>query len=226
MLKYNILLEGIIKEFTRIEPKHVDFILTDSDGNEYQCFSRNIKKKLSVSDEVLIIGYVSSGDKININYIINKSKSTEEKPLKTKAKWRLYVNIILSITCLGLFIYIILAYFNVIPSSIALTPPVLIVLEDFYGILNLLTILIPLIALTCIFGLNSYSIFQNIRISQEVEKEKVRLEKSGKGISKIAKVSEEEPKVVEKAIEGIRCPDCGEILPTDAMFCSKCGKAI
>lgn len=231
MLKYNILIEGIIKEFTVIKPKHVSFILNDSEGNQYQCFSNNIKKKLSVTDEILIIGAVSSGNKINIAYVINKSKNSEENLFKLKAGWRLYVSLFLIIIFAGIFIFLLLSFSNLIPIElIALFPP-LEVVEEIYTLINNLSPLILLIALVGITGINLYSLFRNRRISNEIEKEKNRLKMAGirpKIITPISKKEKMQETVIEteEPPEEMACPDCGERLPLDAMFCSKCGKTI
>lgn len=224
MLKYNILIEGIIKEFTRIEPKHVSFIVNDSDGNEYQCFSFNIKKKLSVSDEVLLFGMVTSGNKIIISYIINKSKRTEEDLYKLKAKWRFYFSLILALIFLGTFIFLLISFSNLIPFTINVS---FLGLEEIYTLIFKLTLLIPSIALAGIFGIISYSLFQNRKRATEIEKEKNRLKMAGIRPTQVSIKEKIKEVVIEpESPEEMDCPDCGEKLPLDAMFCSKCGKTI
>ena len=228
MLKYNILIEGVIKEFTKITPYHIAFILDDSKGNQYQCFSFNIKKKLSVTDEILIIGAVTSGNKIKINYVINKSRNTEEGLFKRKAEWLFYVSLFLTIIFVGTFIFLLLIFSNLIPIEIDLSFPSL---EEIYTLINKLTLLIPFIALAGITGIKSYSLSQNRIISIEIEKEKNRLKMSGirpKIIAPISKKEEKQETVIEteEPPEEMACPECGERLPLDAMFCSKCGKTI
>lgn len=133
---------------------------------------------------------------------------------KRKPRWRFYFLIILASIFLGTFIFVLLIFTNQLPIKFPSFPGV----EEYYTSLFKLSILIPLVSLAGIFSVKAYLIIHNRKISKEIENEKGRIKNSGKSTAlKKSKESEKEP-------EAPLICECGEKLPPDAMFCSKCGK--
>ncbi len=97
MTEHTIVLEGIVKSFTKSYSGNLSFMLEDSQNNLHYCFSTKKRPALSPSDNIIVIGSITSGNKVRINYIINQSRNTEENMLGGSSDWMYYVSLISAI---------------------------------------------------------------------------------------------------------------------------------
>ena len=87
MSEHTIVLEGKVKDFTKSYSGNFSFMLEDSQNNLHYCFSTKKRPGLSGSDNIIVIGSTTTGNKVRINYIINQSRNTEENMIEGSTDW-------------------------------------------------------------------------------------------------------------------------------------------
>ena len=112
MSEHTIVLEGIVKSFTKSYSGNLSFMLEDSQNNLHYCFSTKKRPALNPSDHVIVIGSATTGNKVRINYIINQSRNTEENMLEASSDWAYYTSLISAIlVTVGFVVGILVAFF-------------------------------------------------------------------------------------------------------------------
>jgi len=220
-MKYNKLIEGSITKILKVEGYAKDFLIEDSKQKIHNCYLIDKKNDLDALDNVLIIGTYNSRDKIIVDYIINKTKNYEEKFSKSKARWIFYASLFLTILFAGIFIFFLLSFLGVIPIQITSGWEIF---GDLYAtMLNLLTLL-SMFTLMIVFAYLMYSHLRyNKRIlERDIEIQRIK-EKGNEPLKPQIKKLDAKKKAAEVVGETKLCSHCGEELPFDAEFCSKCG---
>ena len=112
MSEHTIVLEGIVKSFIKSYSGNLSFMLEDSQNNLHYCFSIKKRPALSPSDNVIVIGSATTGNKVRINYIINQSRNTEENMLEASSDWAYYTSLISAIlVTVGFVVGILVVFF-------------------------------------------------------------------------------------------------------------------
>ncbi len=217
-MRYNKLIEGSV---LRIEGREKEFLIKDSKQNIHNCYLIDTKNELDQSDNVLIIGTYKSRDKIIVDYIINKTKNYEETYSKKKAEWRFYTSLFLTILLTGTFLFFLLSILRVIPFQITSGWDIF---GDLYAAMLNLLVLLSLLTLTIVFAFLMYSqLIHNKRIlERDSEIQRIK-EKGYEPVKPQIKKQEVKKEAAEVIGETKFCSHCGEVLPIDAEFCSKCG---
>jgi len=230
MSEQTIVIEGHVEQFVKAQSGNIAFMLDDTQGNLRYCFTTGRKPLLSISDEVTLIGSILSGNKVRVNYIINKTKNTEDNLLETKGNWAYYVSLILALIVTGGFIVALLFVLGVFPMpSGSIWDPFNFIFGFIYSII-LMVIFIPLMIilwiLTAVFAKKKSS-ESDLEIEVARIKQSVYAQKASP--SKVVQTKDSEvlpikSVIVEETISRPTfCSHCGEKLPPDANFCPKCG---
>jgi len=228
MPEHAIILEGIVKSFTKSYSGNLSFMLEDSQNNLHYCFSTKKRPALSPSDNVIVIGTATTGNKVRINYIINQSRNTEENMLVASNDWTYYISLISAILVTIGFVVGILVVLGIIPISFG-SP------WGFFGALYSMIIFIILIiallpamiifwVITYLFSKKRKSAFQ---LSEDISRIKENLSASFKPNIKSSEVVKE-PTIVQKKEDLYSprpqfCAHCGTKLSFEAPFCPSCG---
>jgi len=228
MSENTIVLEGIVKNFTRSYSGNFSFMLEDSQNNLHYCFSTKKRPGLSPSDNIIVIGSKTSANKVRINYIINQSRNTEENMLEGSSDGMYYVSLTAAIlVTIGLVIGILVVV-GIIPISFGS-------MWGFFGslytIIIFMILIIALVPATIIFWVltNSFSKKRKsaVQLIEDVARIKENLSGSFKPSIKSSEVMKK-PIRVQKQEESHSsrpqfCAHCGTKLLVEARFCPSCG---
>jgi len=230
MSEQTIVIEGRVEQFVKAQSGNIAFMLNDTQRNLRYCFTTGRKPLLNVLDEVIVIGSVISGNKVRANYIINKTKNTEDNLLEKKGNWPYYVSLAFALIVTGGFVVALLFVLGVFPMpSGSIWDPFNFIFGFIYSII-LMVIFVPLMiilwVLTAVFSKKKSS-ESNLEIEVARIKQSVYTQKPSP--SKPVQTMDSEsltPKSViveETSYRPSFCSHCGEKLPPDAKFCPKCG---
>jgi len=211
MSVHTAVLEGRVKQFVKSESGNLTFMFEDNQGNVHYCFSAGKKPLLNSSDNLILIGSYLSGNKFRINFIINKTKNTEENLIDTKFDWTYKVSLVSAIlvTCgFGLYLFFYLAFTPVDPyGSYVFTFITLII-----SIVYIVGPIIILWVLTIVF-------YKSRKKSSKLDREILKLKEEY--FSKAPSTST--IKTMDTITKPKTCPKCGGKLPAAAKFCPNCG---
>lgn len=217
-----IILRGKVREFTKSYSGNLSFMLEDSLNSLHYCFS--IKKGLLVnpSDDVIIYGSQTSGNKVRINYIINQTRNTEENLVETSQDWTYYLSLIAAIGSTIGFIAAILFSLGVFPVDYGYMG----MFGSIFGMIFSIVLVIALLPAMIIFWVLTNSFVKKRKRGSEIEAE---ISKFKQGIT--SPITSDSPaKPLEGQIEaedyGTKpqfCAHCGTKVPIEAKFCPSCG---
>jgi len=221
MPESSIILEGKVKDFAKSEAGNLAFMLEDTQGNLHYCFSPTKRASFGISDKVVIHGTAHSGNKIRLNYILNKTRNTEDILIESKQDWTYIVSLVFSILTTAGFVFSLLVLIGVIPTNLfGIYNSILAFVFSLIMVILLLPVLIIMWVLTSSFGRKRK---ETEDLSQHIEKIKQNL-----GIKEPATTPEMQNEFLiqpEEEFSGATkfCSHCGAQLPPEAKFCSKCG---
>ena len=221
-----IVLKGRVKEFTRSESGNLAFMFEDKNGDIRYCFSPTKKPFINISDELIIIGSLISGAKVRINYIINKTRNSEESLIESKADWTYYVSLIFSIIVTAGLIISILFLTGIIPSG---SGSIWGAIGSIFSMVISLVMTILLIPVAIILWSLTIAFAKKKKQGSELENQVLNIKKEIYGVQKplqtniSSEPSTGEIEVEKPVIKGRFCSHCGEKLPPEAKFCPKCG---
>jgi len=224
MSEHTIVLEGIIKSFTKSYSGNLSFMLEDSQNNLHYCFSTKKSSLLNSSDDVIIFGSYTSGNKVRINYIINQTKNSEESLIEASSDWTYYLSLVASIgTTIG-FIIALLYLLGVFPVDYGSYWGIL---GSIYTMIFSIIVVILLLPVMIVFWFltNAFSKKRRRGTELEVEISKLRQDISSPIKSSIP-TSKASTIQVEPEDYGKRpqfCAHCGTEMPFEAKFCPSCG---
>ncbi len=222
MPETTIILEGKVREYAKSEAGNLAFMLEDSQGNLHYCFSPTKKATLAISDDVVIHGTAYSGNKIRLNYILNKSRNTEDILIEAKQDWTYTVSLVFSIIITGIWIFALLFLIGVIPTNLfGVFDAIMVFVFSLIMVILLLPVLIIMWVLTSSFGKKRR---ESDELSQHIAQMKQKLGFTAPPKAILPQV-ESSIQSEEEVIGGTAkfCSHCGAKLPTEAKFCSKCG---
>lgn len=222
MPETTIILEGKVREFAKSEAGNLAFMLEDSRGNLHYCFSPKKRAALAISDNVVIHGTSYSGNKIRLNYILNKTRNTEDILIEAKENWTYTVSLVFSVIITGLWVVSLLFLLGIIPTNLfGIFDAIMVFVFSLIMVILLLPVLIIMWVLTSSFGKKRR---ESDELSQHIAKMKQNI---GFATPPKAALPQVEPSMQseEEIIGGTAkfCSHCGAKLPTEAKFCSKCG---
>ena len=230
MSERNIILEGYIKQFVKSESGNIAFMLEDAQGSLHYCFSPSKKPLISLSDKIAIIGSELSGNKVRINYILNKTRNSEDNLIETKKDWLYYLALSFAIIVTGGFIFALLFTLGIFPMQSSSMWGSLSYIFNFVFSILLVILFLPLMIILWVLTF-LFSKKRSKESALEIEIENMKnLIREKTTISPQIKPSEliqmEEKGIPNEGqlIGKIRyCAHCGEKLPSEAQFCPKCG---
>ncbi|MFW9937182.1 MAG: zinc-ribbon domain-containing protein [Candidatus Thorarchaeota archaeon] len=221
-----IVLRGRVKEFTRSESGNLAFMLEDKNGDIRYCFSPTKKPYINISDELIIIGSLISGAKVRINYIINKTRDSEENLIESKTEWTYYVSIIFAIIATAGLIIAILFLSGIIPSG---GGSIWGSIGSIFSMVISLVMTILLVPVAIILWSLTIVFAKKKKTGSELEDQVLKIKQEIYGVQKPAQTNLSSDQINNKIEEeksvmrGKFCSHCGEKLPLEAKFCPKCG---
>ena len=227
MSEHTIVLEGIIKCFTKSYSGNLSFMLEDSQNNLHYCFSTKKSPLLSPSDNIIVIGSTTSGNKVRINYLINQSRNTEENMLEGSSDWMYYVSLTSAIlVTIGFVVAILysLGIFTVDYGYMGMFGSIFTMIFSIIFIIFLLPAMIIFWVLTNSFSKKRKSA---VLLIEDVARIKGNLSRSFKPTIKSQELMKE-PTSVQKQEESYSsrpqfCAHCGIKMSFEAKFCPSCG---
>ena len=228
MSEHTIVLEGVVKSFTKSYSGNLSFMLEDSQNNLHYCFSTKKRPALNPSDNIIVIGSTTTGNKVRINYIINKSRNSEENLLEGSSDWTYYVSLISAIlVTIGLVIGILVVV-GIIPIFFGSMWGIF---ASLYSIIIFTVLIIALVPATIIFWVltNSFSKRRKsaVLLIEDIARIKENLSGSFKPSIKSPEVMKEHASVQKKedsySSRPQFCANCGTKLLFEAKFCPSCG---
>ena len=228
MSEHTIVLEGIVKSFTKSYSGNLSFMLEDSQNNLHYCFSTKKRPALSPLDNVIVIGSTTTGNKVRINYIINQSRNTEEDMLEASSDWTYYISLISAILITISFVVGILVVLGIIPISFGSSWGFFGALYSMFIFIILIIALLPAMIIFWVLT-NTFSKKRKnaIQLSEDVSRIKENLSGSFKSSIKSQEVMKEPTSVQKKEdLYSPRpqfCAHCGTKLLFEARFCPNCG---
>ncbi len=228
MSEHTIVLEGIVKSFTKSYSGNLSFMLEDSQNNLHYCFSTKKRPALSPSDKIVVIGSTTSGNKVRINYLINLSRNTEENMLDASSDWMYYVTLVSAILVTIGFVVGILVVIGIIPISFG---SIWGFLGTLYSMIITMILIFALVPAMIIFWVltNSFSKKRKsaVQLIEDVSRIKENFSGSVKSSIKSPEVMKE-PTSVQKQGDSYSsrpqfCAHCGTKMSFEAKFCPSCG---
>ena len=228
MSGHTIVLEGIVKSFTKSYSGNLSFMLEDSQNNLHYCFSTKKRPALSPSDNIIVIGSITSGNKVRINYIINQSRNTEENMLGGSSDWMYYVSLISAILVTIGFVVGMIIVIGIFPITFGSMWGFF---GSFYSMIITVILIVTLVPTMIIFWVltNSFSKKRkrDVQLIEDVSRIKENLSGSVKPSIKSPEVMKE-PTSVQKQEDSFSsrlqfCAHCGTKLSYEAKFCPSCG---
>ena len=216
-----IVLEGKVKEFARSEAGNLAFMLEESGGNIHYCFSPVKKALLGISDDIVVYGSYHGTNKVRVDYILNKTRNSEDILIETRQSWAYTLSLIISICTTGLVVLSFLVLLRIIPIGFFGTlDSIFSFVFSLIMVITLLPVIIIMWVLTSAFGKKRR---ENEEITNQIKDIKDKL-----GISESPKPSvAQKQELIQSESKDIGtakfCAHCGERLPHEAKFCSKCG---
>jgi len=227
MSENTIVLEGIVKSFTKSYSGNLSFMLEDSQNNLHYCFSTKKRPLLSPSDNIIIIGSTTSGNKVRINYLINQSRNTEESMLEGSNDWMYYVSLVSAISVTIGFVVAILYSLGIFTVDYGYMG----IFGSIYTMIISIVLIILLLPAMIIFWVltNSFSKKRKsaVQLVEDVSRIKENLSGSVKSSIKSQEVMKELTSVQKQEdVYSSRpqfCAHCGTKMSFEAKFCPSCG---
>jgi hypothetical protein len=216
-----IVLKGKIREFAKSEAGNLAFMLEDTQGTLHYCFSPTKRATFGISDNIIIYGTSHAGNKIRINYILNKTRNTEDILIETKKDWTYITSLVFSIISTAIFVFSLLTLVGIIPINLfGIYSSMLNFIFSLVIVILFLPVIIILWALTIAFSKKRK---QSEDLIQQIEniKQNYGIKEPSRAI-----ITQSEPNIQsEETLSGAVkfCSHCGAQLPPEAKFCSKCG---
>ncbi|MHA1239259.1 MAG: zinc ribbon domain-containing protein [Promethearchaeota archaeon] len=215
MSEHTIVLEGIVKSFTKSYSGNLSFMLEDSQNNLHYCFSTKKRPALSPSDNIIVIGSTTSGNKVRINYIINQSRNTEENMLEGSSDWMYYVSLTSAILVTIGFVVAILYSFGIFPVDYGYTGMFGSIFTMIFSIIFIIFLLPAMIIFWVLTNSFSKKRKRDVKLIEEVSRIKENLSGS-------VKPSNKSPEVMKEPSRLQFCAHCGTKLSYEAKFCPSC----
>ncbi len=227
MSEQTIVLEGIVKSFTKSYSGNLSFMLEDSQNNLHYCFSTKKRPALSPSDKIVVIGSTTTGNKVRINYVINQSRNTEENMLEGSNDWMYYVSLVSAIlVTIGFVVAILysLGIFTVDYGYMGMFGSIFTMIFSIIFIIFLLPAMIIFWVLTNSFSKKRKSAVQLV---EDVSRIKENFSSSVKSSIKSPEVMKELTSVQKQedaySSRPQFCAHCGTKMSFEAKFCPSCG---
>ena len=221
MPENTIVLRGKIRGFNKSYSGNLSFTLEDSQNNLHYCFSTKKSSLLNSSDEVVILGYYTSGNKVRINYILNQTKNSEESLLEASHARMYYTSLIASIgTTIG---FVIALLFSIFPVGFGYMG----IFGSIFAAIFSIVIIIMLLPVMIIFWVLTNSFSKKRKRGSELEAEIARfkggLASSTKSSESYSKPSTIQGKAKDYSKQPQFCAQCGSKMASEARFCPSCG---
>jgi len=228
MSEHTIVLEGVVKSFTKSYSGNLSFMLEDSQNNLHYCFSTKKKPLLSPSDNIIVIGSTTSANKVRINYIINQSRNTEENMLEGPSDWMYYVSLISAILVTIGFVVGIIIVISIFPITFGSMWGSF---GSFYSMIITMVLIIALVPAMIIFWVLTNSFSKKRKSAVLLSDDVSRIKENLSGSFKPSIKSQETIKVPtnvqkEEDLYSSRpqfCAHCGIKMSFKARFCPSCG---
>jgi len=227
MSEHTIVLEGIVKSFTKSYSGNLSFMLEDSQNNLHYCFSTKKRPALSPSDKIVVIGSTTTGNKVRINYLINQSRNTEENMLEASNDWMYYVSLVSAISVTIGFVVAILYSLGIFTVDYGYMG----IFGSIYTMIISIVLIILLLPTMIIFWVltNSFSKKRKsaVQLVEDVSRIKENLSGSVKSSIKSPEVMKELTSVQKQedaySSRPQFCAHCGTKMSFEAKFCPSCG---
>ncbi len=227
MSEHTIVLEGIVKSFTKSYSGNLSFMLEDSQNNLHYCFSTKKRPALSPSDKIVVIGSTTTRNKVRINYLINQSRNTEENMLEASNDWMYYVSLVSAILITIGFVVAILYSLGIFTVDYGYMG----IFGSIYTMIISIVLIILILPAMIIFWVltNSFSKKRkrDVQLIEEVSRIKENLSGSVKLSIKSPEVMKEPISVQKQDISYSSrpqfCAQCGTKISFEAKFCPSCG---
>jgi len=227
MSEHTIVLEGIVKSFTKSYSGNLSFMLEDSQNNLHYCFSTKKRPALSPSDKIVVIGSTTTGNKVRINYLINQSRNTEENMLEASNDWMYYVSLVSAISVTIGFVVAIFYSLGIFTLDYGYMG----ILGSIFTMIISIVLIILLLPAMIIFWVltNSFSKKRKsaVQLVEDVSRIKENLSGSVKSSIKSPVVMKELTSVQnQEDVYSSRpqfCAHCGTKMSFEAKFCPSCG---
>jgi len=227
MSEHTIVLEGIVKSFTKSYSGNLSFMLEDSQNNLHYCFSTKKRPALSPSDKIVVIGSTTTGNKVRINYLINQSRNTEENMLEALNDWMYYVSLVSAILITIGFVVAILYSLGIFTVDYGYMG----IFGSIYTMIISIVLLILLLPAMIIFWVltNSFSKKRKsaVQLIEDVSRIKENISGSVKSSIKSPEVMKELTSVQKQedsySSRQQFCAHCGTKMSFEAKFCPSCG---
>lgn len=219
-----IVLRGKIRGFTKSYSGNLSFTLEDSQNNLHYCFSTKKSSLLNSSDDVIIFGSYTSGNKVRINYIMNQTKNSEENLAEASSDWTYYLSLITSIgTTIG-FVIALLYFLGVFPVDYG---SYLGIFGSIYTMIISIVIVILLLPAMIIFWVLTTTFSKKRKRGIELDAEISILKQDISSPIK-SSTSTSKDSTIQTSAEDYRkrpmfCAHCGTKIPFEALFCPSCG---
>ena len=227
MSEHTIVLEGIVKSFTKSYSGNLSFMLEDSQNNLHYCFSTKKRPALSPSDKIVVIGSTTTGNKVRINYLINQSRNTEENMLEASNDWMYYVSLVSAISVTIGFVVAILYSLGIFTVDYGYMG----IFGSIYTMFISIVLIILLLPTMIIFWVltNSFSKKRKsaVQLVEDVSRIKENFSGSVKSSIKSPEVMKELTSVQKQedsySSRPQFCAHCGTKMSFEAKFCPSCG---
>jgi len=222
MSENRIILRGKVREFTKSYSGNLSFTLEDSLNVLHYCFSIKKGTPVSPSDDVIIFGSQTSGNKVRINYIINQTRNTEQNLIESSQDWTYYLSLIGAIgTTIG---FIIATLFSL--GLFRLDFGYMGMMGSLFNMIFSIIFVIALLPAMIVFWVLTNSFAKKRKRGLEIETE---ISKFKQGITSPT-TSDSHTKPLADQIEAEDygkklqfCAHCGTKVPIEAKFCPSCG---
>ena len=223
MSENTIVLRGKVREFTKSYSGNLSFTLEDSQNNLHYCFTTKKSSLVSTSDDVIIFGSYTSGNKVRINYIINKTRNSEGNLSEAFKDWMYTLSLIASIgTTIG-FIVALLFSLGIFPIDYGYMG----IFGSIYTMIISIVLIILLLPAMIIFWVLTNSFSKKRKIESDLE---IEIAKFKGGITSPIQSFESPSKLPTNQIEAENyskkpqfCSHCGAKMAFEAKFCPSCG---
>jgi len=222
MSENTIVLRGKVKEFIRSYSGNFTFTLEDSQNNLHYCFSTKKSSYLNLSDDVIVFGSYTSGNKVRINYLINQTQNHEVNLVESSNDWTYYLSLIASIgTTIG-FIIALLFSLGLFPVDYGYMG----MYGSIFGTIFSIVLAILLLPAMIILWVLTNSFSKKRKRGTELDADISKFKQSNSSqitSSSPAKPLEGQMEAADSEMSPQFCAHCGTKVPVGAKFCPSCG---
>jgi len=222
MSEKTIVLKGKVKEFIRSYSGNFTFTLEDSQNNLHYCFSTKKSSYLNPSDDLIIFGSYTSGNKVRINYVINQTNNHEVNLVESSNDWTYYLSLVAAIgTTIGFIVALLfsLGVFRIDYGYMGMYGSI-------FGMIFSIVLAILFLPAMIILWVLTNSFSKKRKRGTELDAEISKLKQS----MSIPVTSGSPTKPLEGQMEAADsemspqfCAHCGTKVPVGAKFCPSCG---